>query len=187
MERVLPAPEAGRETPKGGVLVDVAASQASWFAVVLGAAWGHPWLGSVLALLPLVALFWRDGPSRASLRFVAEVTFVGAVFETFNVLASVYVPSSGLVSPWVAPPWMLVLWAGFAFNFRRGLAWLSGRPWLAALVGAVAGPVAFSGGARLGAILLSEAPIRIGLLSSGWALLLPVLSWRADAAFGRPR
>lgn len=75
------------------------------------------------------------------------------------------------------PAWLLSLWPVFASAMMRGhaLAWLIGRPWLGLVVGALAGPVSYAGGARLGALELDGAR---GLVTIGvcWAVALPALA-----------
>jgi hypothetical protein len=51
------------------------------------------------------------------------------------------------------------------------LEWLSGRYALAAVLGAVAGPLSYLGGERLGAITV-ESPLAIGI---EWAIATPLL------------
>jgi hypothetical protein len=73
---------------------------------------------------------------------------------------------------WV-PVWMLALWPLFATTLNVSLAWFKPRLGLAALAGCVAGPLAYVGGAALGAIQLDTSALWI--LALGWALAFPLL------------
>ena len=86
-------------------------------------------------------------------------------------------PPGAAASALLAPPWLLVIWAQFATTFRFCLVRVMTRPWIAALLGAIGGPVAFLGGERLGAVVLL-APRTAGLvrLSIVWAVSLAGLS-----------
>lgn len=72
----------------------------------------------------------------------------------------------------IPPPWLVAVWLLFASTLNHSLRWLQPRPWLAALSGAIAAPLSYLAGARLGAldINLSLLPV----LSAAWAVLLPL-------------
>ena len=69
------------------------------------------------------------------------------------------------------------MWPVFASAMRRGnsLEWLLPRLPLAAVLGALAGPLSYSGGARLGALHLdgTRSLVTIGLC---WAVAMPALA-----------
>lgn len=73
------------------------------------------------------------------------------------------------------PPWMLALWANFATTLNLSLAGLQTRPWLAALLGLAGGPLAYWGGAGLGAMTFVAPLPALIALALGWALLTPLL------------
>ena len=64
-------------------------------------------------------------------------------------------PSPGPL-PMLAPAWILALWALFAIALREPLRWLHGRWPLAALLGALGGPLSYAGAERLGACTLNR-------------------------------
>lgn len=75
------------------------------------------------------------------------------------------------------------MWLVLASGLRHSLAW-AGRPFLrGAVVGAVAGPLAYLGGARLADVTLPLGPLATTLiLVPIWALALSLLvrlaAWR---------
>ena len=73
------------------------------------------------------------------------------------------------------PAWMLALWANFATTLNLSLAGLQTRPWLAALLGLIGGPLAYWGGASLGAMTFVAPLPALTTLALGWALLTPLL------------
>jgi hypothetical protein len=75
------------------------------------------------------------------------------------------------------PLWLLSLWPVFASSMMAGnaLAWLTPRPALAALLGALFGPVSYCSGARLGALELSGTRSLV-TLSACWAVAMPILT-----------
>jgi hypothetical protein len=86
--------------------------------------------------------------------------------------ASLATTSAGAALP---PPWMIALWANFATTLNLSLAGLQTRPWLAALLGLVGGPLAYWGGAGLGAMTFVAPLPALIALGLGWALLTPLL------------
>ena len=73
------------------------------------------------------------------------------------------------------PPWMVALWANFATTLNLSLAGLQSRPWLTALLGLVGGPLAYWGGAKLGAMTFVAPLPALIALALGWAVLTPLL------------
>lgn len=150
--------------------LNLGAFQAAWFATVLGAAHGLPWLGPV-AVLAAVGLHLVQTHRRSlALGLLLAAALLGFVFE--HVLLS-----AGLVrypgDPAWVPLWMLALWPLFATTLNVSLAWFKPRPVPAALVGAMAGPLAYAGGEALGAIRLEG--VALWVLALGWAVAFPLL------------
>lgn len=154
----------------GRWLANLIAFQAGWLTTVLGAAHGLPWLGPV-AVLGVIGLHLASTlQRRTELRLLLAALIVGLLFEHALLHA-------GLVGyagdpPWV-PSWMLALWPLFATTLNVSLAWFQPRLALAALAGAVAGPLAYAGGEALGAIELYGPALWV--LAAGWALAFPLL------------
>lgn len=150
--------------------------QLGWFASVLGAAREMPWLGvSIVGLVVIVHLATRGTPGELAL--IGTTALVGAVVDTW-LLQSGLVTYEGRNAPqWLAPAWIIGMWANFAITLRHSLAWLSGRWGLATLLGAAGGPLAYWGAASLGAVSFS-APLAAGaVLSAAWAVAVPALFW----------
>ena len=156
-------------------LANFAVSQLAWFAAVLGAAQQHPMAGT---LCVLAAIGWHLAvsarPAREA-RLVLLTCLVGAVLETWVVRQGhVAYPSGQPFVEW-PPYWMVALWGLFAIALNVTLRWLRGRPWLAAALGAAAGPMAFAAGARLGAAQLLHPVAALVTLALLWAVALPIL------------
>lgn len=158
------------------VLVNLAGFQAGWFACVLGAAHGVPWLGPLVAV-PVLAwhLATARHPGRAAL-LLAVAALVGLGLDTLLIRAERITFAEGVLLEGWAPYWMVCLWALFASTFEVSLRWLREKPVLAALFGALGGPLAYGAGARVGAATLLE-PVWAGLLlvSLIYALATPLL------------
>jgi fucose 4-O-acetylase-like acetyltransferase len=86
---------------------------------------------------------------------------------------------SGMILPWLAPVWIIALWAGFATLLPVSLRWLLGRWRTAALFGAVGGPLAYYAGMKLGAVSFPDPVVALAALAGGWAVLTPLTCWIA--------
>ncbi|NCT95990.1 MAG: DUF2878 domain-containing protein [Comamonadaceae bacterium] len=151
-------------------------TQLAWFAAVLGAAHGVPAWGTLPALAVLLWHLRRAPRPRSEAVLMLLAAGLGTLADTLVLHQGVLAFASGQWSAALPPPWMSALWAVFATSLNVTLRWLHGRPLLAAALGAVAGPLAFLSGARLGAAQLLEPGVAMALLSLQWALVLPVLA-----------
>jgi hypothetical protein len=170
-------------------LANFAVTQAAWFAAVLGAAHGRPDLGTLPAL---AAIGWHLAISarprdEAMLALLAAV--VGLAAETVVLAFGHVAYPSGQWSPLLPPYWLVALWSLFAITLNVTMRWLRGRPALAALAGAIAGPLAFSSGVRLGGASFIDPKAALATLVIEWAVLAPLLvalSTRFDGVTLRP-
>jgi hypothetical protein len=157
-------------------LINFAAFQLGWFACVLGAAWGRPWLGTAIALALVGWHLSRAAHPRAELALVLAAAGIGALWDSLlPTFGWIEYPNGTLIAA-TAPHWMVALWMLFATTLNASLAWLKGQLWLAAGFGAVGGPLGYLAGERLGALALVERTAALVVLAIGWALLAPLLS-----------
>ncbi len=157
------------------VLWNVFAFQAGWFACVLGAANESPWLGviAVVVLVVLHALLAQKPFDE--LRLIGSAALIGFVWETFLVNTGWLVYSSETPVAGLAPVWIVALWANFATTLNLSLHWLKGRWVLAAILGAVGGPLSYFAGATLGGAVFTHPSAAALSLAVGWAILMPML------------
>ena len=171
MEATASAPAAGRMT----LIVNVLLFQAGWFACVLGAAGGMPALGLYAAVIVIGWHLFRARHPGPEATLVAVAIAAGLVFETALLHTRSLTFESGVWIAGVAPLWMVALWAMFATTLNVSLRWMRSRPWLAAIFGGVGGPLAYYGGAQLGALEFLLAGPAIAFIACGWALITPLL------------
>jgi hypothetical protein len=166
-------------SPLTGKAVNVVLFQAAWFAAVLGAARGMFWLGP-LAMLPVLAIHLALQDNRlGELKLLLAAGLLGFVYDTSLVSAGVFTPLTHLFPRPFSPPWMICLWLNFAATLNVSMSWLRGRYLLAALFGAVGGPLAYYGGAKLGATEALPSIFGMLVLAIGWGVMTPLLVWLA--------
>ena len=166
------------------LLGNVIGYQLVWFTAVWGASRGLAWPAVIAALLFAA---WQLAISRergAEVRLVLVAIALGVVLD--GALAATdlvrYAAASPALPPGGAPVWILALWVAFALTLNRSLGWLTGKPLVSLLLGAIGGPLAYRAAGKLGAASLS-VPRWHGLLALavGWAVATMLLTYLAAA------
>ena len=158
-------------------LANFAGYQLVWLAVVSSAGAARPVLG-IGAALAFVAIQIAVSRTRvADFGFVAVSIACGFVVDgTLAHFGYVHYAANEVALP--APLWILSLWAAFAMTLNHSLRWVLGRPFLAALLGLLGGPLAYAAASRgFGAVAL-EPPAwsSLGSVGVGWALALALFA-----------
>jgi hypothetical protein len=168
-------------------LLQFAAFHLLWLAAVLGAARGAVWLGAAALVLYLAGMLWREERrARLAARWIAAGllgSFADGGLALLGLLTYPTAPAgwpAGLVPPFIAS-----LWIAFATLPHASLAWLAPRPALAALLGALGGPLSFAAGVRAGAVGYGDSVVATNVaLALEYAVATPLfLRWLAP----RPR
>ena len=157
------------------MLLNAALFQVAWFAAILGAGGGKAWLGPLVLVPVLTINLVMASDRRGELKLWAAAGIIGFLFDTALVAAGEFAPRRHLFPYPFSPPWMVGLWIGFAATLNQSLGWLHARPLLAAMFGAVGGPLAYYGGARLGATVAIPGVEEVMILSIGWGVMTPLL------------
>ena len=100
---------------------------------------------------------------------------IGMALDSLVLAGGLLRYTSGQYSAALPPHWMSAMWVLLATTLNVSMGWLRGRYWLAAVLGAVAGPLSYAAGVRLGAASFVDAPLALGGLALGWALAMPWL------------
>jgi len=157
------------------VPADLVLQQAAWWTAVLLAVHGRPLAGGAACLAAvLLHLAFRPGERSRLLRAALAAAAYGLATDTALAAAGL---ASYAGSRAVSPAWMVGLWAIFGVQLTASLRTVAGWPLPAlALLGAVAGPLAYRGGAALGAMALA-GPMAFASVAVQWAVGLPLLAW----------
>lgn len=148
--------------------------QFAWWICILAAAREQAWPG-LLAFAMVIAIHLALTTARqAEIRLLLAAIAIGAVFDSLLVQAGWIVYAAGGI-PALAPAWIIAMWAGFATTINVSLGWLHDRYALAAVFGALGGPLSYWGGAQLGAATLTEPLPALSALAFGWAAITPLL------------
>lgn len=138
-----------------------------WFCAVLG----REELVPVTAALLLVHLALVRDSSRELLQ-LSTLACLGISVDACLSAMGVFQFSNGVL----VPLWLCGLWAAFAAVTGRSLSFLGNRPALASLAGAIAFPLNYWAGARLGAVEFGHPLVTtLAVMSLVWAIVLPLM------------
>jgi hypothetical protein len=148
-------------------IVNAVAFQLCWFACVLG---GSLWAAGAVALF----LMWHSQVVKIhEWRFIIAGTVAGfSIDSLWYSLGFIQFPNYNLA---VIPAWLMLLWLAFNCTLQHSLLTFFQRPWLIALISAIAAPFSYYAGSVMGAIELS--PFGLIAVGLGWGILMGCLSW----------
>ncbi len=157
------------------MLINFIAFQIAWFACVLGGAHGWPWLGVVVTAAIIALHLYQATRPTLELKLILVSGLLGFGADSLLTGIGLLHFPSGQLHPQLAPYWMAALWMAFATTFNVSLRWLKPRLGLAALLGLIAGPLAYYGGAKLGGVVFSEPLAGLIGVAGVWTLAMPLL------------
>lgn len=157
------------------VLFNFVLFQIGWFACVLTAAAGKPELGVGVAAVIIAIHLVMAKQKQHEVILIISAMLTGLVWDSLLVWRNWIDYSAGMLVTNVAPYWIVVMWGLFATTLNVSLAWLKQKLVLAAVLGAVAGPLAYYAGFKLNALQFEEMTIALMALAIGWALFTPLL------------
>lgn len=151
--------------------------QLSWIACVLG---GNTTALTAALIFVSVHIYALKSDFLRQLPLITICVLIGVTVDVSIINFGILEPSTGLshTSSFLGVPvWLTCLWVCFALALADGFSWLRNRYWLAALLGAIAGPLSYYGGTSLNQDLLlgTNKQFFIMTFSVTWAILLPLL------------
>ncbi|NND82020.1 MAG: DUF2878 domain-containing protein [Gammaproteobacteria bacterium] len=149
--------------------------QLGWFACVLLGAGQLHWLGSLIASMIVLVHLQLAERLKPELMLVLSAVVIGLLWDSALVWFGVLQYEHGLLAPFLAPHWIVAMWALFATTINGSLGWVKTNWLLAALMGAVGGPLSFYAGYKLGAVQIPDMALAMALLAAGWAVFMPLL------------
>jgi hypothetical protein len=149
--------------------------QTGWMACVLGAANGMPWLGLIAVGVAAIVHFKMASNARQEGCLMLLAVLIGLIFDSLLVGSGWVAYPNGMVVAGVAPYWILALWALFATTMNVSMSWIKTNVGVAALLGAIGGPLSYMAGQRLGGLQFVDYTAGIIALALIWAIATPLL------------
>jgi hypothetical protein len=147
-------------------IVNAVLFQLGWFACVFGGD-----LNALIWTIPYLILHFSCITTlRGEWKFVVAVAAIGIAVDSLNLAAGIF----AVEGPMLFPIWLACLWLLFATFIPHGLSWLSGRPVLAALFGAVGGSMSYLAGIKIGVASTDNLSLAMVVWATQWAIMLPL-------------
>lgn len=148
-----------------------------WFYTVAEVANFHPYRGvlAITALVIFYLLMTKDKfvAMRNLLIYGAIGTMIDSAFLNFGLIEY---RERYLDITFLAPLWITFLWIFFGYIVDEMLLWMKDYLWLAALCGAIGGPLSYQAAFKLDAATpLQPLYLTLGIIGAVWAVLFPVL------------
>lgn len=151
-----------------------------WVSGVTAAAAGYPAVGMTVIGGLIVVHCWFATSWRAELRLAVACGALGLLVDSLQTTAGILTFPTTQSAGWLAPAWIVMMWMQMGTTLRYCLRFLHGRYLLAAVLGAVGGPLSFAAGERMGAVVLHPSHwIALGSLAVAWVLAMPFMAWLA--------
>ena len=156
------------------IALNVTLFKLGWLSVVFSAAAGLPQFGvAAVALVAMVHLVRAEGKTQ-ELVLLGAAGLIGLTWETFLLQVGALSYGNSADAATFAPYWIVSMWVLFATTLNVSMNWLRKNVVVAALAGAIGGPLSFIAGEKIGAVTLHDAGV--WLLALGWAVLLPIVA-----------
>ena len=162
------------------LVINLTLFKAGWLAAVLTAAATLPALGTAAIAVVIAIHLYRSDQRRAEIRLLGASALIGIVWESVLVQAGILSYTTGVFAAGVAPYWIVAMWLLFATTLNVGMRWLRRNWMVAAVAGAVGGPLSFLAGQKAGAVVFTNPVTALVVISAGWAVILPLLVHLAD-------
>ncbi len=164
-------------------LANAVGYQAVWLVSVAGAARGSTLAGVIAAGAFIGLTLAFGGKQRADLRLIPLAMLTGLLVDSAWIGMGWLHYSAPWPSAQFAPAWIIGIWASFVLTLNHSFAFLKRRYALAAMLGAIGGPLAYWSASRgLGAVHF-DAPAATVLIGLGavWTCVFPLLVRSAEA------
>lgn len=167
---------------------NVVGNQLVWLCAVVGAGHGLRWPAVLAAAAYVASQLWLSAQPGVELKLMVLAMACGLAVDGIAGATGAVVYAAHDAT-WLAPVWILALWASFAMTLTVSFAVLQRHRVAAVLVGLLLAPLAYLSAARGWGAVRFSAPAwqGVALLGIGWSLALPLLAacarrWQSAAA-----
>lgn len=155
-------------------LINFIVFQFIWFLCIYGASSDNELPAVVLGATGVAFNLFLGGHCKRDLSLLAKGVLLGICLDTLLIQLDLISFNSHY---WhvISPVWMWVIWAGFLGTVNHSLSWLNNQLALAAILGAVMGPISYWSGVSLGAgrfVHLEQSLLAISIM---WLLATPLI------------
>lgn len=172
---------------------NVIGNQLVWLCAVIGAGHGLRWPALLAAGVYVASQLMLSPRPGVELRLLGVALLCGLLVDGTAAASGWVRYAAGNDPVWLAPVWILALWAAFAMTLTVSFAVLQRHLRIAALVGLLLAPLAYLSAARGWSAVVFTPPRWHGvlLLGIGWSIALPLLAacaraWQRSPVYAPP-
>ena len=151
--------------------------QTAWLLTLFSAAYGKPYIGIIFTALWMtyhLSIACKEPKNEMMLLVIVAV--LGWLLELGLVMSQLVSYPEQTMFGTPVPLWMVALWINLTATVNFSLFWMNGRYFLAALFAAVAGPLSYFTGERIGAIIL-HGYVSLIAICLMWFFAMPFIFW----------
>lgn len=157
-------------------LLNLIAFQMLWLLLVFSAFYDFERLAVVLLGVWLCVHVYFSKHRWADVRLLLLALALGPLCDTLLLHLELVEYRGRVLVAGFPPLWIYAQWANFSQLFNYSFGFLRGRPLFCVFMALVSAPLAYTGGARLGAAVLVEPHwIPLIFVALSWAMVLPLL------------
>lgn len=157
------------------IIINLSFFKAGWLASVLAAAASMPIVGTTVVAIAVLVHLRRATNLQGEAQLLVLAALIGIAWESTLVSFGIVEYSAASILSGTAPYWIVAMWVLFATTLNIGMRWLQKSTLVAAVAGAIGGPMSFLAGQKAGAVSFPDQALALLVISAGWAVLLPLL------------
>ena len=132
-------------------IISIVLLYVSWYVTVAGAAKGLTYPGLLINGFIAIRYLYDKQFRSSEMIFLLVTSVIGSLFDSINPYLG-FVSFEAVSKIGIYPVWLISLWVAFNTSYADLFLWLKGKVILAAVIGAVGGPLSFYAGSSLGAL-----------------------------------
>ena len=156
-------------------LFNIAGFQIGWWICILGVKNNLIYIGPLFMLIFIILHLFFISKLKKEYKLIISGSILGIFIDGSFKLTGIidYVGDSN--NSFLAPLWIIAMWAGFSATINHSLFWLKKLNFLSFLLGSIFGPLSYIAGYKLNVIFFNPNICIITILSLTWGLSIPFL------------
>ena len=156
-------------------IYDLLGYKICWLLCAFCTTWGMPYLGPFATFFFILIHLYIVNFSKRDIQIIFLAILCGLIMDsTFSFLSLVNYEGGILTDFYLAPLWILSMWAGFSVTMLYALDSIRYNYVYSFILGFIGGPISYSAGVKIGSLTITSTSSYL-LLAIGWGLVIPFL------------